>query len=242
MSLMGAMKNRLVMLAVFGCVATLFTPSAAATIGSSPVQTAATGSGKTATFSSNTVAGNAIIVFVGTDASSRVTNVTDDNSNSYTEIVENTTATRRCAIWFAVNITGGATTAVTMTTAASNPNSHIVIAEWNTTSNDFEIDQSNTADSVTQTNHPKGDITTAHDDTLVIGIHRNNTAFTTTSREAGYAVVDTTTRTEAIYQVYSSTVTTDGDITTASARNGGNAIASLNEIAGGADDDLMVIQ
>ena len=56
-------------------------------IGASPVQTAATGGGKVATFGSNTTAGNAIIVLVGTDQLD-VTNVADDNGNSYVEIVK----------------------------------------------------------------------------------------------------------------------------------------------------------
>ena len=225
------MKKCLVLLVVFGCLAALFPSSATATIGSSPVQTAATGGGKTATFASNTTAGNAIIVLTGSNTGD-VTNVADDNGNSYTEIVKNDTAARFCSIWFAVNITGGATTAVTITTTDTDGDSHVVIAEWDTTANDFEVDQSNTADSSAVTNHPKGDITTAHDDTLVVGVYRDTTSFTVGSRESGYAVIDTTTRVDAIYQVYSSTVTTDGDMTTTAGRTAGNAIASLNEIVG----------
>ena len=200
-------------------------------IGASPVQTAATGGGKTATFGSNTTAGTAIIVLMGT-ADADVTNVADDNGNSYTEIVKNSTGARFCSIWFAGNITGGATTAVTMTTIDGNSDSHIIIAEWDTTSGNFEVDQFNTADSSAQTNLPKGEITTAHDDTLVVGIMRNPGTFVVNSRESGYSVLDVTNRTDALYQVYSSTVTTDGDITTADAEDAGNAIASLNEIAG----------
>ena len=235
------MKKLLVLLVVFGCVAGLFVPSAAAGIGASPVQTKATQSGKTATFGSNTTAGNAIFAFTGTDQAD-VTNVTDDNGNSYTEIVKNDTASRFCGIWFAVNITGGVTTTVTMTTADGNGDSHIIIAEWDTTAGNLEVDQSNTADSSEQTNHPKGSITTLHNDTLVVGMWRSNSVFSTSSRESGYSVIDTTNRTEAIYQVYSSTTTMDADITTAGTESGGNTIASLNEIVGGADDDLMVIQ
>ncbi len=203
-------------------------------IGASPIQTAVGQGAKTATFGSNTVAGNAIIVLVGTDQED-VTNVTDDNGNTYTEIVKNTTGARSCAIWFAVNITGGKTTAVTLTTADGPGDSHIIIAEWNTSADNFEVDQFNTADSSAQTNHPKGSITTVHNDTLVVGIWRGAASGVAevTARESGYSALNGTSRTDAQYQVYSSTVTTDGDITTADAEDGGNAIASLNEIAGG---------
>ena len=200
-------------------------------IGATPEQTAVGQGAKTATFLSNTTAGNAIIVLMGTDQLD-VTNVTDDNSNTYTEIVKNTTGARSCGIWFAVNITGGKTTAVTITTAEDAGDSHIIIAEWDTTAGNLEVDQSNTADSSTLTVHPKGEITTAHADTLVVGMWRGASAFTVASRESGYSALDATSRTDAQYQVYSSTVTTDGDMTTDGTEDGGNAIASLNEIAG----------
>lgn len=202
-------------------------------IGASPVQTAAGDGTKSANFGALTVAGNAIIVLTGTDGANDVTAVTDDNGNTYTEIVKNTTGSRRCSIWLAVNITGGLDIAITMTTGASAPNSHIVATEWNTTVDDFEVDQSNTADSSAQTNHPKGSITTAHADTLVVGVLRVDNAFSTTSRETGYSVINTTARLEAVYKVFSSTATTDADITTAASESGGNAIASLNEIVAG---------
>ena len=203
------------------------------------IQTKAGNTVKTATFDSNTVAGNSIVVLAGTQ-NVEVTDVTDDNSNTYVKLVSNTTGSRLISIWLANSITGGATTTVTFTAAGESiGTSHIVIAELQ---GDLEVDQTNTADTGSDTNHHGGGVTTAHADTIVIMGTRLFNAYTVSSRSESYVQLDATTRMETQYQIYTNTVTTDADWTSDATEDGTNAMVSLNEIAVAADalkvDDL----
>ncbi len=180
-------------------------------------------------FDSNTVAGNSILLIVGGETA-EVTAVTDDNSNTYAKIASNTTAARTVSIWLANDITGGIRTTVTVTTADSNPAMHTVLSELE---GNLELDQASTADITAQTNQNGGDITTAHDNTIVLIGTRCTNAYTVSSRSESYAQLGLTNRMEAQFQVYTSTATTDGDWTAAQSETSGNAIVSLNEVVGG---------
>ncbi len=225
---MTKLLRNLLLLALFAFPAhgVLISQDVAVGGGLAVIQTKPGNASKTATFDSNTVAGNSIVVIAGS-SDDEVTAVSDDNSNTYTKLVSNTTASRFVSIWLANDITGGATPTITITHLDTIGNSHIVMAELQ---GDLEVDQTNTNDSSTTTAHNGGGVTTAHADTIVIIGTRLESDYTVSTRSESYAQLNATTRMESQYQIYSSTTTTGADWVSGTTESGGNAMLSLNEL------------
>lgn len=96
------------------------------------------------TFSSSTTSGNLIVVAFAWDSNGTVSSVTDNKSNTYSaagSVANNTNSSTSCMIYYAKNISGGASHQVTVTISASTT-IRVAVAEYSGADTAAPLDQS----------------------------------------------------------------------------------------------------
>jgi hypothetical protein len=138
-------------------------------------------------FSSNTTAGDTIIVAIDGEASS-ISSVTDSLGNTYTKAV-GITSPSNLAIYYASDMTGGADT-VTADFGSSTGFSTLYIQEVSGVAVSSPVDQTNSSSVSSGTSLSSGNVTTTQASELLFGYCWSS--HSVTAGESGWGVLQTT--------------------------------------------------
>ncbi len=172
-----------------------------------------TGTYTSAAFGSSTTSGNLIVVTVSDDGGTLggITSVTDSKSNTYTKVPNEFDGASTVSVWYAKNITGGASHTITV-----NYNTSITFASTCVAQEFSGVDTTAPLDVYTSTGGTGTSTTsgatgtTAQNDELVIGSLAFFGATTTVTLGSGYTNLGTTHQTNAGVGMESKVVSSTG--------------------------------
>jgi len=128
-----------------------------------------TGSSLSATFGSATTTGDAIVVGINWYNDTTISSVSDSNGNTYNLVTTVTqTSTHKAALYYALNITGGASHQVTVTFSGSS-DAGISVAEYSGFATSGALDQYAGASGASGTALNSGNVTTTQATEMLIG-------------------------------------------------------------------------
>lgn len=210
----------------------LSAPSFAASLGGHTSSEWATASGAT-TAAISTQTGSTIVV--GVTYSDTFTSVTDNQSNTWTEVGTTVTNGDKIKMFYCQNCTGNASHTFTTSVAAFSFGV-IVVAEFRDMLTSGVLDQNNTGTNSSTTTHTTGNITTTTADQVLVHYAQlgGGTDCTWSSPFAGNGSIsdqrcnlDSTGSGVMAYRIVSSTGTYSGSIVSSQSGNSGSKIASF---------------
>jgi RHS repeat-associated protein len=196
------------------------------------VQGAVTSTANVATFGSSVTTGDLIVVGVTDNGTSVPTNaITDNKGNTYTRAVqvENTSTDDYAAIFYAKNVTGGSSFAVTMTSTVAGS---LAVQEYSGVATSTPLDQIATSTGASG-NPTSGNVTTAIDHELYFGLAWNGNNGATWTAGTGYTLRENITNNASAERlatedkVVTTATTTAATFTTSSTEAFAAAIATF---------------